>query len=210
MAIRAVAFDFGGVLCRLVDYNGRRRWEERFGLSKGELTRIVLESEVAQRCLLGQVTEAEVWEHTALYLGLNCADIGALQNDFWSGHIVDTRLACLLHELRPRYKTAILSNFWTGARRKFAQVFGMEEGLVDKLIISSEEGFAKPDARIYYLAVHRLGVLPEEMLFIDDVPENIVSARKIGIRGIVFEATEQIEKEIEQTLRARLNVQDSL
>lgn len=210
MAIRAVVFDFGGVLCRLVDYSGRQKWEEKLGLSKGELTRIVLESGVAQRCLLGQVTEAQVWEQTALYLGLNCADIGALQNDFWSGHIVDTQLACLLHALRPRYKTAILSNFWTDARRKFAQVFGMEEGLVDKLIISSEEGLAKPDARIYHLAVHRLGVLPEEMLFIDDSPENIDSARKIGIRGIVFETTGQAEKEIEQTLREWLDVQDSL
>ena len=45
---------------------------------------------------------------------------------------------------------------------------------------------AKPDPAIYRLAAERLGVKPEECVFVDDLLENVEAAESIGMKGIVF------------------------
>jgi HAD superfamily hydrolase (TIGR01509 family) len=53
-------------------------------------------------------------------------------------------------------------------------------------INSSEVGLEKPDSRIYFMALERMGLKPEESVFIDDTEENVLGARKIGMQGILF------------------------
>ncbi|GCE51166.1 2-haloacid dehalogenase/putative hydrolase of the HAD superfamily [Thermosporothrix hazakensis] len=86
-------------------------------------------------------------------------------------------LATFLHSLRPRYKVALLSNAWSEARSDFNRLFHLDR-FVDLQIFSAEEGLAKPDERIYRLALTRLGVAPEETLFLDDRLENILAAQR--------------------------------
>jgi putative hydrolase of the HAD superfamily len=99
-------------------------------------------------------------------------------------------LVSFIRDLRPRYKTAILSNAWPGARQLFTEVLGLGD-VVDEMIISCEEGVAKPDARIFQIAVDRLGVEPEEAVFVDDVPVNVHRARAFGLQAILFENSQQ-------------------
>ena len=61
----------------------------------------------------------------------------------------------------------------------------------------------KPETRIYHLAAHRLGVCPEELLFVDDSPENITGAERAGVRGILFESTEQVMENLGELLGTR-------
>ncbi|MHB8648340.1 MAG: HAD-IA family hydrolase, partial [Thermomicrobiales bacterium] len=73
--------------------------------------------------------------------------------------------------------------------------YGLDR-LVDGMIFSDEEGIAKPDPRIYRLAAERLGVRPEESLFVDDVLGNIEGARAVGMIAVHFRDTEQAIAEI--------------
>jgi FMN phosphatase YigB (HAD superfamily) len=199
MPIRAVIFDFGGVLVRTEDPNGRRKWEKYLGLPEGELSRVVFESEVADRSMIGKATEADVWKHVGAIFGLNDDRLRELRRDFWLGDRMDARLVSFLRDLRPRYQTAILSNAWPGAREVFTQTLGLGE-VVDEMIISAEEGVAKPDARIYQIAVRRLGVQTEETVFVDDLAENVQGARAVGMWGIQFTSTEQAIAEVQEYL----------
>ena len=56
--------------------------------------------------------------------------------------------------------------------------------------------FFKPDPAIYRLLLSRYGLIPQESVFIDDLPVNVEAARALGIRGIVFQSTEQVEREL--------------
>lgn len=183
--IRAVIFDMGGVILRTEKQDGRRKWEAQLGLQPGELERAVFECEASARASIGLAHEDEVWKSIAARFGLNDAQLIEFQRDFWSGDRVDATLAQFIRDLRPRYKTAILSNAWLNARAAITQKFGMGDA-VDTIIISAEEGIAKPDARIYRLAAERLGVLPQEAIFVDDMPENADAARAVGMRGVHF------------------------
>jgi epoxide hydrolase-like predicted phosphatase len=199
MPIRAVIFDFGGVLVRTEDPSRRQNWEKYLDLPEGELSRVVFESEVADRSMVGKATESDVWKHVAATFGLNDDRLRELRRDFWLGDRIDARLVGFLRDLRPRYRTAILSNAWPGAREVFTQTLGLGE-VVDEMIISAEEGVAKPDARIYQIAVRRLGVQTEETVFVDDLVENVQGARAVGMWGIQFSSTEQTIAEVQEYL----------
>jgi epoxide hydrolase-like predicted phosphatase len=54
------------------------------------------------------------------------------------------------------------------------------------LIISAEVGLAKPDPRIYQLALEKLGVQAGDSIFLDDFKENVEAARAVGMLAIHF------------------------
>ena len=99
--------------------------------------------------------------------------------------------------MRPRYKLATICN--GGAREAMNRKFRLQE-LVDLMVFDEEEGMAKPDARIYLRTLQRLGVQPEEAVFVDDKLENVEAARQLGMQGIHFQRAEQALAEIQQML----------
>ena len=56
-------------------------------------------------------------------------------------------------------------------------------------LYSHEAGVAKPDPRAFLLLCDELGVRPDELAFLDDVPGHIDAARALGIHGIVHVST---------------------
>ena len=185
--IRAIVFDFGGVLMRTEDPAGRRQWEARLGLAEYDLDRAVFHSEAAIQATLGAATEAAIWENVASVYRLSPEQLAELQTDFWSGDKLDQELLALLAALRPEYKTAILSNYWPNGRELIGRTCGLEH-IVDVIIISSEERLAKPDPRLYQRVTERLDVAPAETVLVDDFAANIDGARAAGWRTIHYRA----------------------
>lgn len=199
MTIRAVIFDFGGVLFRTRDPRAQLKWAERLGRSVRELAKAVYYSDVARRVEVGQAPVSAIWEHVADTLDLSDEEVEVFQEEFWSGDRLDEELAEFLRGLRPRYRTAILSNAWPDSRRFFGEAFGMSDA-VDEMIISAEEGVAKPDPRIFQIALDRLDVRPEEAVFVDDMPHNVEGARALGMHGVRFESTAQVISAVRRLL----------
>jgi epoxide hydrolase-like predicted phosphatase len=197
MTIRAVLFDFGGVLVRTEDAAGRRKWEAQLGLAEREVDRLVFDCDAAIQATLGEAPAEAVWEQVGKWLKLDAAQLVDFQRDFWSGDRLDLELVSLLKSLRPRYKTAILSNAWSNARDSFTQLFHLDEA-VDLIIISSEERLAKPDARLYQRAAERLGVAPEEAVLVDDFLANIEGARAAGMQAILYRPGVDVRGELEK------------
>jgi HAD superfamily hydrolase (TIGR01509 family) len=56
----------------------------------------------------------------------------------------------------------------------------------DHIIISAEVGVAKPEAKIYEVALEQAGVRPNEAIFVDDFYVNIEGCAKVGMHGIHF------------------------
>ena len=66
----------------------------------------------------------------------------------------------------------------------------------DDRIISGDVGLAKPDIKIYQLAIKKFNLNPEESLFIDDKIENTKGAEQAGIKTIQLQKPEDLDKEI--------------
>ena len=56
----------------------------------------------------------------------------------------------------------------------------------DAFAISALVGCWKPCERIYTTAIDELGLPPESLVFVDDWPENVAAAGRLGMRGVVI------------------------
>jgi epoxide hydrolase-like predicted phosphatase len=198
MSIRAVYFDLGGVLFRTEDKSPRTKLAESLGLTYHEIEKIIFGSGLSAQASIGAISEQEHWRGVASALNLPESEIPRVEDAFFSGDRLDHTLLDFLRSLRPNIKIGLISNAWSGLRewsirQKFDDVF-------DDMTISAEVGIRKPDARIYQLALERLDVRPEEAILIDDAPENITGAQAVGMRGFVFQTSEQTIAEIKTLL----------
>ncbi len=91
----------------------------------------------------------------------------------------------LLPELKKHYKLYLLSNT-NSIHKKYG--YGNYEFLkmFDKLFLSHEVGFIKPEKEIYRAVEKVSGFPSEEHIFIDDIKEYVDAAKNIGWDGIQF------------------------
>ncbi|MEO8287271.1 MAG: HAD family phosphatase [Chloroflexota bacterium] len=199
MTIRTIVFDIGGVLEITPKTGWERKWETLLNLKPGEMNERLMS--VWKDGSSGKISEEEVEKGVGEILELDRAQVDAFMHDLWAEYLgtLNVELAAYFASLRPRYRTAILSNSFAGARRKEEEAYGFGD-MCDVIIYSHEEGIKKPDRRIYELACARLGVQPHEMVFLDDVPAAIDAARAYGIHGVLFKDTAQAIADIESLL----------
>lgn len=208
MPIRVVMFDIGGIL-EVIPEGGDPatrfpaldvEWETRLGLPPGHLTRSF--ETVAADGAFGRCTYDEWCARFQTATGMNQADFDEYMAAFWDIYMgnPNEELIAYFRVLRPRYRTAILTNSFLGAREQEEQRYGFTS-MVELAIYSHEEGVRKPDPRIYAIAAERLGVHPGEIIFLDDLTENIDAARAFGMQGILFTSTPQAIADIEALLR---------
>jgi len=199
--IRALITDFGGVLVRTSSDRSRRALEQRLQLPPHTIEARVFASELSQRAQRGDITEETFWREIERDLNLDRfgMTIDEFRNEFFAEDALDEELMALIRSVRPALKTGLISNAWTGLREALHTYFLIEDAF-DTLVISAEEKIMKPDARIYHLALKRLGVQPAEALFLDDFKVNIDAANALGLIGIHFQSTEQAQRDIRAVL----------
>ena len=88
-----------------------------------------------------------------------------------------------LKKLHGHYKLGIIANQSLGSKERLEK-FGILE-YMDVVVASAEEGVAKPDKRIFEIALERVGCEPEEAAMVGDRLDNdIVPANEIGMYTI--------------------------
>ena len=94
-------------------------------------------------------------------------------------------------------KIGIISNV---AQYQFDEFFSRKEQaeLFDFLVLSGEVGCAKPNSRIFKIAIEKSNVLPSEIAFFDDSILNVESAQKVGIQGFLYKNWEDFSKEFKE------------
>jgi epoxide hydrolase-like predicted phosphatase len=199
-AVRAVVFDVGGVLELTPPLGVSEHWEARLGLRPGGLRERLREVRAAGE--VGTISEPEARRRTGELLGLDDAQVGAFMADLWREYLgtLNVELAEYFGGLRPRYRTAMLSNSFVGARGREQRRYRFDE-LADLIVYSHEVGMSKPDPRIYLLTCERLGVRPAEAVFLDDAEVAVDGARAVGMQAILFEDNAQAIAAIEARLR---------
>jgi FMN phosphatase YigB (HAD superfamily) len=186
-AVRAVVFDIGGVLEYTPALGVSRRWAKKLGVESSERL-----DGIWRAGSLGTIPLAEVHRAIGELLGWPPTRVDAVMSDIWTEYLgtLNVELLEFFRGLRPRYRTGILSNSFVGAREREQDHYGVDQWS-DDLVYSHEVGMCKPDPRIYLLTCERLGVRPEETVFLDDVEANVVAAREVGMSAILFQDNAQ-------------------
>lgn len=199
MAVRAVVFDIGGILEITPDTGWRAKWEARFHWGEGALDQRLMP--LWRAGSVGAMPISEIEARMAEVLGLDDEQLGEWMTDLWNDYLgeLNVELAEYFGSLRSRVRTGIISNSFVGAREKEHERYGFGD-LCDPIIYSHEVGMEKPDPRIFLLACERLGVRPDEVVFLDDVPMHVDAACKLGMTGILYRDNAQAIRAIEACL----------
>lgn len=204
MAIKAIVFDIGGVLEITPDLGIDTQWEKKLNLETGELFERL--RNVWKGGSIGTISIQQVHDDFGRLMKWDESQVNAYMDDIWREYLgtLNRELADYFRSLRPQYKTAIISNSFVGAREKEAEHYQFDT-ICDFIIYSHEVGLSKPDPRIFTLACERLGLQPNEIIFVDDHADVYASAVEMGIHCFEFKDNAQIIAEIEACVQSNLN-----
>jgi putative hydrolase of the HAD superfamily len=214
--IEAVVADIGGVFelgPRGRDPTARlpemlAAWERRLHLPPGELAgrRRAMNryfDDLGKDGELGTLSQEEWRAGLRQFVGLAPPQLEAFVGEFWDVYLGDPNpeLVAYFSALRPRYRTALLSNSFDGAREREQDRYHFGD-LVDLIIYSHEVGLAKPDPRIYALISKQLGVPPQGIVFLDDAERNVAAAAGYGFHAILYKNNAQALAALDRCLQA--------
>jgi HAD superfamily hydrolase (TIGR01509 family) len=208
LSIKALVVDIGGVLERVDDASWPQqwmnRWERRGNKPVGHLAASIAHDALADDVATGRITEAELRDLYAATLGLRVPQIDEMWAEMWDAYCgeLDVEMRDFVASLRPRLKTAILSNSADGARREEQRRYDFE-GLVDEILYSHEVGIAKPDSAVFRLTEQLLGVHAGEVAFVDDDDVHVAAARAHGWRAVLHEDTARTIAEVTSLVNGR-------
>ena len=111
---------------------------------------------------------------------------------YWSSIFsLNTEVISLLPKLKEKYKLYLLSN-----TNSIHQKYGYQHydflRIFDKLFLSHEVGYVKPEEGIYRAVENFSGLPSEEHIFIDDIAEYVEAAKQLGWDGIQFTGYENL------------------
>jgi haloacid dehalogenase superfamily, subfamily IA, variant 3 with third motif having DD or ED len=89
-----------------------------------------------------------------------------------------------LLKLKPHYKLGIISDTWPSVDRILKS--GGIDSLFDCKTYSCNLGVWKPDPRMYIDALEKMGLPPEQTVFVDDCEDNLNGAVACGINPILI------------------------
>ena len=203
-------FDFGGVI---IDIDYARTPAAFRGLSRAGSTPVFTQAHQAElfdRFETGHLSPAD------FRAGLRAAyDLDATDDALdaaWHAMLLDVpaeRLA-LIGELRARgHQTALLSN--TNAlhiaeiNQRLAVQYGFAHGIadvLDRVFYSQEVGHRKPGEEIFHHALREMNWRAEDVLFIEDSPQHVATARRLGLRVLHLAPPLTLTTALPEALRA--------
>jgi putative hydrolase of the HAD superfamily len=186
VVIRAVLFDFGGVISSS-PFEAFAHLEAERGLPADFIRTVNAtnpDDNAWAKLERGEVdleTFGSLWSDEARALGHELD--GRLVLERLAGEI-RPQMVQAIRSCRERYKTACLTNNFTRAEAILSEEVAAVYSLFDAILESRVLGVRKPDRRFYELACETLDVEPGECVFLDDLGVNLKPARALGMHTI--------------------------
>jgi putative hydrolase of the HAD superfamily len=190
-------FDLGNTVIKLAYERAMENICKRAAITRDELVEL-LESPGGYRDLeRGAVTFDQFYDFLSDKAGYRGSlhDLQETWSDFFDGPLPG--MEDLLIRLRRKYRLAFLSNsnevHAQLIPRKFAALFEPD----DRLIFSHRFKTAKPDPEMFQRALEIIGALASQAVFVDDLLENVLAARSVGITSYQFRDVFALERALQ-------------
>ena len=192
--IKAVIFDLGNVLINYDVKRAARRFSEAGGISQIRIWAHFFLSRFEQAYTRGEISTLEFYRAASSVFKnpIPYETFKHYWNDiFWENPGMDR----LLKRIKKRYPLYLISNTNDLHFSYIKKHFGILRHF-KKRFPSHEVGARKPDLRIYRRVLKKIGLRPEETVFIDDMKKFIAGARKAGMHAIRFKTRERLIKDL--------------
>ena len=194
--------DFGGVLTTNV-FQSFKQFAEAEGLPPDTIKRTFKEDREAlallRRLEKGELDAPEFEPLFAERIGVKGDRVEGLVERLFAGVGPEDEMLGAVKRARDNgIKTGLISNSWGGSGIHYDGA-PLEE-LFDAIVISGDVGMHKPEPEIFRLGAERIGVPPEDCVFVDDLRENCAGAEAVGMTAILHRGPESTLPELEKLL----------
>lgn len=193
--MKAIIFDLGNVLIHFDAHRSAKRFARHTKVSVEKVWKHFFTSRVEKSYTRGRISSREFFNHArkAFRSTIDFVTFSEFWNDiFWENRGIRP----LLQKLSRRYPLYLISNtnalHFNHVTRQFPHIFRHFK----KTFPSHRMGHRKPDPRIFWKVLKAIRLRPEETLFIDDMPDFVEAARKVGMKGIRFRSNAELKREL--------------
>lgn len=180
--IKAVIFDFYGVFYpdpynAWLGANHLKREGEYYQASRDQDT--------------GKITKEQFLDRLSKLSGREIT-----RTEFNGSSEIDGEVVEIARALKSKYKIALLSNTSSESLNSKLEKYEIID-IFDEIVASSDTGMAKPDRGIFEYTLEKLGIEPNEAIFIDDNKDFANAASVIGINGIQFTSAAKLLEDLD-------------
>jgi epoxide hydrolase-like predicted phosphatase len=199
--IKAVLFDFGGVLSETGQHGFIQDIvADLYGVSPEQVDTSQWHSELRR----GRGAEDGLFNQLNVRFGKQVTKEQFVQSVLRANKPAPEVFELAVSLREHGIKTGIFSNIFEMNARELRRQ-GMYDHF-DPVLLSWETGYAKPDQQFYDLAVKKLGMLPEEIILIDDQEKCLEPAAAMGMYIIKAVSPEQIVQDTKRLLKQLNNI----
>ncbi len=192
--IKAVLFDFGGVIADEGFRNGLFEIARKNGLDGGEFAETAREIIHDTGYLTGEGTEELFWKTLRSVTGIKGSDAELRDAILTRFTVRDWMLKLIVRLKENGARLGILSDQtnWLGELEEHMKIFSFFEEVFN----SYHLGKSKRDKTIFLDVVKAMGIEPGEALFVDDTEGHVARAREMGLHAVYFTGKESFLKQL--------------
>jgi epoxide hydrolase-like predicted phosphatase len=195
--IKGIIFDIGGVLVEVKIKSFLEHFVRQTGMNKEQLYSMIVMGGEWELFEKGLITEEKLKERIEKEHGIK-PDVMDKMADDWRSTLKPVKETMeVVKKLRGRYKLVALSNVDEVTTKQCFEKFDLYRHF-DEVVLSWRVHMRKPEPEIYEYVLKRMGLGPEEVVFIDNYPVNLPVARKMGIHTILYKNPGQLKRDLKK------------
>ena len=194
MSYELVVFDLGGVLVEVDADRLVHQVAQLVGRSFDGVQRAVYNPALLLPFEMGQISPQAYYQglKESLRLPWTYEQFMRAWTSIFAENREVTRLASTLHK---HYKLTVLTNT-NVLHNNYIKATFPALSVIEEWVASCEVGLRKPDPQVYRMVLDRSGVEAHRAVYIDDRPELVEAGRAVGLAGIRFESSRQLERDL--------------
>jgi putative hydrolase of the HAD superfamily len=195
--VQALLFDLGNVIIDIDFERAFAIWAAHAGVPAAELAARYSFDEPYRRHERGEILAAEYYASLRRSLGIALTDAQFEQG--WNAILVGEKreVTSLLAGLHQRIPTYMFSNSNATHQAHWNAHHALAVAPFRRVFVSSDIGMRKPEARAFLHVAKEIGAPPEEILFFDDIIDNIEGARAVGMQAVHVASARDVQAALE-------------
>lgn len=194
--IKAIIFDFGNVICRFNNEILRERISNLTSKAKEEIFELIYKkSDLPRKYETGLISSQEFFEELSSLCGLKVS-YEELKKIYSEDKFTPIEgMSELIESLKGKYKIGLLSNT---SEWDFDYILKVAPivGTFNTITTSFEAKAMKPSPDIFWDALNKLKLKPEECVYADDILDYVEAAKSLGIKAVQFIGVEKFKTDL--------------
>ncbi len=187
--IKTIVFDLGGIFFLGEDWSLAA--SKKYGIPLDKAKDVIKDY---NKCAVSVEKSEQFWIDFQKKLGIN-DDWKNIRNFLIGSISISKEVSDLIKKLKSKYEVLFLSNSHIDFTPELERRFNFKKEFHGGLL-SHEHPFYKPDKRFYSELLSRTSSKPEEIVFIDDIENNLKPASELGMTVILFKNIRQLKEEL--------------